>query len=133
MEQPLYYTNSQFPHHVCKLNRALYGLKQVPWAWFHRFRSLILRIRFKCSKADSSLFVYHSQANVIYLLLYVADIVLTGNNSQLFCSFITWLATKFSMTDLGDLHYFHGIEVSRTSYGPFLSQTKYALDLLEHA
>src|SRR5262249_43124268 len=85
------------------------------------------------SKADSSLFVYHSSLGTVYLLLYIDDMVITGNNSTLVQTLIIRLSKEFSMKDLGDLHYFLGIEVQYNEKGLFLSQTKYALDLLQRA
>ena len=68
-----------------------------------------------------------------YLLLYVDDIILTASSSTLLHSLIATLRTEFSMTDMGDLHYFLGISVTRSKDSLFLSQEKYALDLLDRA
>jgi len=102
-------------------------------AWFQRFSSFLLHLGFLISKADSFLFVHHSAAGMVYLLLYVDDIVLTGSNPSLIKTLITRLSNKFTMKDLGSLHYFLGVEVHHNSHGLFLSQTKYALDLLHRA
>nr|CAN61640.1 hypothetical protein VITISV_021909 [Vitis vinifera] len=133
MEQPPGYTDPQFPQHVCRLKRALYGLKQAPRAWFHRFSSFLLKHGFHSSQADSSLFFYHSSLGTVYLLLYVDDMIITGSTPSLVHTFITRLSNEFSMKDLGDLHYFLGVEVQANEKGLFLSQTKYALDLLQRA
>ena len=133
MEQPPGYTDPQFPQHVCRLKRALYGLKQAPRAWFHRFSSFLLKLGFYSSQADSSLFVYHSSLGTVYLLLYVDDMIITGSTPSLVHTFTTRLSNEFSMKDLGDLHYFLGVEVQANEKGLFLSQTKYALDLLQRA
>ena len=61
-------------HLVCKLDKAIYGLKQAPRAWRSRFASL-LKIGFVEAKTDTSLFVYHSGADLVYLLLYVDDVI----------------------------------------------------------
>ncbi|RVX04761.1 Retrovirus-related Pol polyprotein from transposon RE1 [Vitis vinifera] len=110
MEQPPGYTDPQFPQHVCRLKCALYGLKQAPRAWFHRFSSFLLKLGFHSSQADSSLFVYHSSLGTVYLLLYVDDMIITGSTPSLVHTFITRLSNEFSMKDLGDLHYFLGVE-----------------------
>ena len=133
MEQPPGYIDPQFPTHVYCLQRALYGLKQDPQAWFQRFSQLFFGIRFTTSRVDSSLFVYHSPHSVIYLLLYVDDMVITGSNSSMLSSLIDRLAKEFSMKDLGDLHYFLGIEVVRNDKDLFLNQAKYELYLLTRA
>jgi hypothetical protein len=68
-----------------------------------------------------------------YLLLYVDDIILTANTTTLLNSIITSLTCEFSMSDLGDIHHFLGINVHRTNEGLFLSQQQYALEVLERA
>jgi len=70
---------------------------------------------------------------MVYLLLYVDDIVLTTSSDALLHSIIGRLRTEFAMTDLGVLHQFLGISVTRSSDGLFLSQRQYALDLLQRA
>ena len=133
MEQPLGYIDPEFPSHVCCLQRALYGLKQAPRAWFQRFSHFLLGLGFLASRADSSLFVYHGPYGVLYLLLYVDDMIITGSNQLMLHTLINCLAQEFSVKDLGDLHYFLGIEVIRNDKGIFLSQAKYAFDLLTRA
>ena len=64
---------------VCKLNKALYGLKQAPRQWFDRLKSTLLQFGFVGSKSDSSLFIYWQQMHIVYLLVYVDDIILTGS------------------------------------------------------
>ncbi|XP_019106153.1 uncharacterized mitochondrial protein AtMg00810-like [Beta vulgaris subsp. vulgaris] len=68
-----------------------------------------------------------------YLLLYVDDIVLATSSDSLRTRIITLLRSKFAMTDLGPLSYFLGISVQRTSQHMFLSQRKYAEEVLARA
>ncbi|GJU90139.1 retrovirus-related pol polyprotein from transposon TNT 1-94 [Tanacetum coccineum] len=133
MEQPPGFIDPQFPNHVCKLSKALYGLKQAPRAWFHRLSSFLLAHGFVCSRADTSLFVFTKDSCIMYLLVYVDDLILTGNNESLLTSFTTRLNQEFAIKDLGDLSYFLGLEVSYTNDGLFLSQAKYATDVLTRA
>ena len=106
MDQPPSMANPQFPNHVCKLQKALYGLKQAPHAWFDRFSSFPLKYGFFCSKADPSLFIWHSNIGSLILLLYVYDILLTGSTTTLVSDFIKILQFEFSMKDLGLFHHF---------------------------
>ena len=130
MEQPPGFSNSLFPNHVCRLRKALYGLKQAPRAWFDHFSSFLLRLCFICNTADSSLFIFHAHDAILLLLVYVDDIIVTSNKSPILTKLVSHLSSKFSMKDLGPLHYFLGIEVHPFSSGLFLSQQKYARDLL---
>ena len=109
MVQPPGFVNSAFPHHVCKLNKSLYELKQAPRAWFERFTSHLLTIGFTASTADPSLFVFRNGSTFLYLLLYVDEIILTGNNPAAFTSLITAFASTFELKDLGPLRYFLGL------------------------
>nr|GEZ69704.1 ribonuclease H-like domain-containing protein [Tanacetum cinerariifolium] len=71
--------------------------------------------------------------DIAYLLLYVDDIVLTASSTAFFQRIITSLHAEFSMTDLGPLNYFLDVSVTRDTSGMFLSQQKYATDVLERA
>ncbi|XP_042966148.1 uncharacterized mitochondrial protein AtMg00810-like [Carya illinoinensis] len=133
MEQPPGYIDPCFPDHVCQLKKALYGLKQAPRAWFQRLSSFLTHLGFSCSRADPSLFIFHKQSDIIYLLLYVNDIIITGNNSSLLDSFTCKLNSEFATKDLGSLSYFLGLEASSTSDGLCISQLKYARDILSRA
>ncbi len=109
MEQPPVFLDPHRSTHVCHLHKAIYGLKQAPRAWFDRFSSFLLRLGFYCSPADSSLFIFRSSHHIIFLLVYVDDIIVTINNPSSLSSFISRLSAEFSMKDLGPLHYFLGI------------------------
>ncbi|OMO84630.1 Reverse transcriptase, RNA-dependent DNA polymerase [Corchorus capsularis] len=131
MQQPHLFHDKSFSKHVCKLNKAIYGLKQAPRAWYHALSTFLLAYGFKNSTADASLFIYHSDEIITYMLVYVDDIIVTGNDSHFLHKFIHALSDKFSLKDLGTLNYFLGVQVQSTSQGLFLSQKKYILDLLE--
>jgi hypothetical protein len=130
MSQPQGYINAQHPDYVCRLHKSIYGLKQAPRAWFERFTGQLLQFGFTASAADSSLFIYRSNTIIAYLLLYVDDIVLTSNTPTFLDTLIQHLSSIFELKDLGSLHYFLGIQVTRDSKGLHLSQAKYATALL---
>ncbi|CAI9279827.1 unnamed protein product [Lactuca saligna] len=133
MKQPPGFIDSTYQTHVCRLKKALYGLKLAPRAWFQRPSSFLLQVGFTFSRADPSLFMLKQGSYLLFLLVYVDDIILTGNNSETISTFITRLHKEFAIKDLGRLSYFLGIDVLYTSDGLFLTQTKYALDILARA
>jgi hypothetical protein len=130
MQQPPGFIDPQYPKHVCQLQKALYGLKQAPRAWFERFTSHLLTMGFTPSLADPSLFLYRQGSTVVYLLLYVDDIIVTGNQPTVVQSLITKLAQEFDIKDLGQLKFFLGLQIDYRSSGFFVHQQKYATDLL---
>nr|GEW02489.1 ribonuclease H-like domain-containing protein [Tanacetum cinerariifolium] len=133
MCQPPGYVDSRFPNHVCRLQGSSYGLKQAPRAWFQRFAGYALRVGFSASRCDSSLFIYRHGTDIVYLPIYVDDIILTAFFTNFLRRIISSLHKKFDMTDLGALNYFLGISVTRDSTSMFLSQRKYDKELLERA
>lgn len=133
MVQPQGFEDPDKPDYVWKLKKAIYGLKQAPRAWFDKFSNFLLDFGFKCSFPDPSLFVYHHGSTVMYLLLYVDDMILTGNDSALLERLLKELNVVFRMKDMGDIHYFLGIQVHRHADGLFMNQAKYAQDLLVSA
>ena len=87
-------------------------------------------IGYKQSNSDHTLFLKHNEEQITALIVYVDDMIVTGNDLEERKTLQEHLAREFEMKDLGELKYFLGIEVSRSKKGIFLSQRKYALDLL---
>ncbi|KAI3740814.1 hypothetical protein L2E82_31288 [Cichorium intybus] len=133
LRQPPGFTNQQKPDHVCLLHKSLYGLKQAPRAWFHRLSKALLSLGFAGSKTDPSLFIYNSNDTLLYMLVYVDDIIVTGNNPTAINRIIQSLSQTFAIQDMGTLSYFLGIEVARKGADLLLSQKKYILEILQKA
>jgi hypothetical protein len=115
---------------VCRLKKSLYGLKQAPRAWNTKITQQLRKMSFETSKADSSLFVRKTRLGPISILLYVNDLIITCADLDEINRVKRELVALFDMKDLGDLHYFLGIEVIRTPEGILISQRHYALDML---
>nr|XP_019704690.1 uncharacterized protein LOC109505615 [Elaeis guineensis] len=98
--------------HVCHLRKALYGLKQAPLALFAKFSTTIFFFGFVQSAHDFALFVRKTYKGLILLLLYVDDIIITGDDSIGIMQLKKSLHQTFEMKDLGPLRYFLGLEVS---------------------
>ena len=130
MKQTPGFRSPEQPNHVCCLTKAIYGLKQAPRAWFSALKQALLEFGFINAKFDSSLFVFHDGSILAYCLVYVDDLILIGNNSTFVASIIDQLGQKFSLKDLGPLHFFLGVEVIPTKEGLFLTQHKYIRDML---
>lgn len=95
-------------HHVCKLNKDLYGLKHAPRDWYEELKSYLIKAGFSNSISDTSLFTYIRGKDICYVLVYVDDIVVTRSTDTLVTRVISELARSFSIKDLGHLSYFLG-------------------------
>jgi Reverse transcriptase (RNA-dependent DNA polymerase) len=91
----------------------------------------LLKIDFAKNSADSYIFVKHSQNFTIIILIYVDDVILTGNNNEEIEKVKKYLKRKFDIKDLRQLSYLIEVEIATSSKGLFLSQQKYILDLLK--
>ena len=85
---------------VCHLRRALYGLKQAPRFWFAKFSSAIFRLGYTASSYDSTLFLHRADKGTILLLLYVDDIIITGDDLSGIQELKDFLSQQFEMKDL---------------------------------
>ena len=119
--------NSQM---VCRLQRSLYGLKQASRQWFTKLSGLLTSLGFEKSHSDHSLFLRFTGSITTVLLVYVDDIILTGNSESEIQDVIKLLDQAFKIKDLGNLKYFLGLEIARSSSGIHLCQRKYTLDIL---
>uniref|UniRef100_A0A6N2MH16 Integrase catalytic domain-containing protein n=1 Tax=Salix viminalis TaxID=40686 RepID=A0A6N2MH16_SALVM len=118
---------------VCRLHKSLYGLKQASCTWFQRFSSAVQEIGFQQSQADYSLFTMVRGEFITMILLYVDDMIITGNDEQEIRKLKQFLNGCFRIKDLGLLKYFLGVEVARSKEGISICQRKYTLDILEEA
>ncbi|KAM2104654.1 hypothetical protein ACFX1R_015231 [Malus domestica] len=118
---------------VCRLHKSLYGLKQASRQWFSKFSQAIQLVGFKQSTVDYSLFTCTTAHSITVVLIYVDDMIITGNNHEAIQRLKQFLHHQFRIKDLGPLKYFLGIEVARSQQGISISQRKYILDILDDA
>lgn len=115
---------------VCRLLKSLYGLKQASRQWNLKFASIMTKAGFRQSKPDHSLFFKKDGEFITLLLVYVDDIVISGNHEASIVALKEHLHAAIHIKDLGNLRYFLGIEVARSKKGICLNQRKYALELV---
>lgn len=122
----------KFGTKVCKLNKSLYGLKQSPRVWFEKFTLFVKSQGYTQGQGDLTMFFRHSKdGKIAILIVYVDDIILTGDDVCEMSRLKTSLSSAFEIKDLGSLRYFLGMEVARSKKGIVVSQRKYVLDLLK--
>ena len=112
MEQPEGY-ESEESSKVCKFHRSIYGLKQASKSWNHHFDEAIRSYDFIKNEDEPCVYKKVSGSQLTFLVLYVEDILLIGNDVSMMTSVKVWLAKTFSMKDLGEATYILGIRVYR--------------------
>lgn len=131
MTQPKGFVVKGQEHKVCKLIKSLYGLKQAPCAWFEKLTEYLLKLNFKYYKLnDATLFVKKFGNTIVYLVVYVDNLLITGNNERYIASVKEELKKGFEMIYMGLLHYSLGVEVNQIQSYSFISQKKYIRELL---
>lgn len=119
---------------VCKINGALYGIKQAPRAWFERLTQALLLFGFRASHCDPSLFIYNNHGVTLYAFMYVDDILIKCSSSKPIANLISKLNATFALKQLGRPDYFLGIKVKYLqNESMLLTQSKYIHDLLHKA
>lgn len=97
-----------------RLHKSLYGLKQAPRNWFSKFSEAIKTTGFSQSHLDHSFFMQEKGSTLTMVLIYVDDIIITGNNDKAIQDLKLFLQQQFHIKDLGKLKYFLGLEVAKS-------------------
>ncbi|WMV28790.1 hypothetical protein MTR67_022175 [Solanum verrucosum] len=118
---------------VCKLLKSLYGIKQASRQWNLKLITALLSADFTQSAHDYSLFTLKKNEGLVIVLVYVDDQLITGKNDQMITEAKENLHQQFKLKHLGELRYFLGIEVLRSSKRVVLNQRKYVLELIADA
>ncbi|GJX00468.1 retrotransposon protein, putative, ty1-copia subclass [Tanacetum coccineum] len=113
MEQPEGFVNPKYPNRVCKLKRSIYGLKQASRQWNKRFDDEIKKFGFTQNPDEPCVYLKASGSNVTFLILYVDDILIMGNNIPMLQDVKSYIGKCFAMKDLGEAAYILGIKIYR--------------------
>ncbi|KAL3700258.1 hypothetical protein R1sor_018280 [Riccia sorocarpa] len=130
MQQPDGYIVKGKEHLVCKLQRALYGLRQAPRAWYTKVDAFLRSTGLQRSSADHNLYSLHEAGQTVLVLLYVDDLLVTGSHLPKIRWVISQLANRFEMSELGSLKNYLRIEFLQTPVGIFMTQQRFIDQLL---
>ena len=98
---------------VCKLLRSIYGLKQASWSWNLHFDETVKTYGFEQNFDEPCVYKYMKEKKVVFLVLYVDDIVLIGNDVETLSNVKKWLTEQFQMKDLAEPSYILRIQIIR--------------------
>ncbi|XP_074315683.1 uncharacterized protein LOC141651890 [Silene latifolia] len=116
---------------VCKLEKSLYGLKQASRKWNAKLCQSLKSRGYKQSLNDYSLFSKHNNDKVVYIAVYVDDILLVGDDDNEMAILKAFLDNTFKIKDLGNLSYFLGLEFNHLQDGIAITQAKFTKELLQ--
>ena len=131
VEQPKDFEDPHFPNHVLRLKKALYDLKQAPRAQYDCFTHYLLNRGFKKGYADQTLFVKNDEAYFLVAQVYVDDIVLGATINDQAIGFFEEMKKEFEMSMMGELTFFLGLQVKQKKEDIFVSQEKYARNIVK--
>ena len=129
--QPKGFIDPHFSNHVLYLKKSLYSLKQAPRAWCDRFTQYLVSYGFTRGKANQTLFIKREDGELIVAQVYVDDIIFRSTKDELAHSFSKLMQVEFEMSMIGELTHFLGLQIRQQDLGIFLSQSKYAKNLVK--
>jgi hypothetical protein len=133
MEQPEGFVEEGQEDLVCKVNKALYGLRQSQRVWNKRINKSLVSKGFKRSHADPSLYIKQTRRYILIVLIYVDDLILLSSDKEKMSELKASLEEEYNMSDLGELHFFLGVHIERNRAARTITlhQRSYIEEVLE--
>ncbi|GJY41518.1 putative ribonuclease H-like domain-containing protein [Tanacetum coccineum] len=131
VSQPLGFIDPKCPKKVYKVVKALYGLHQVPKAWYATLSTFLLKNGYRRGTIDKTLFIKKNKHDIILVQVYVDDIIF-GSTKRSWCDeFEALMKSRFQMSSIGELTFFLRLQVKQKEDGIFISQDKYVAEILK--
>jgi hypothetical protein len=131
VEQPKGFVDAHHPNHVYRLKKALYGLKQAPRGWYERLTQFLVNNDYIRGSVDKTLFIKKDNDELFIAQIYVDDIVFGSTNNIKVQQFVDVMSHEFEMSLVGELSYFLGLQIRQMNDGIFITQAKYAKNLVK--
>ncbi|GJT92971.1 putative ribonuclease H-like domain-containing protein [Tanacetum coccineum] len=129
--QPLGFEDPEFPHRVYKVEKALYGLRQAPRAWYETLSTYLLDNRFQRGQIDKNLFIKRVKGDILLVQVYVHDIIFGSTKKEMCIEFEKMMHNRFQISSMRELTFFLGLQVTQKDDGIFISQDKYVDEILK--
>ncbi|GKF41106.1 retrovirus-related pol polyprotein from transposon TNT 1-94 [Tanacetum coccineum] len=131
VSQPEGFIDQEFPDHVYRLKKALYGLKRAPHAWYDKLSFFLIEHGFTKGIIDPTLFIRRHEGDILLVPIYVDDIIFGSTNPNFIKCFANLTKNNFEMSMMGELKFFLGLQVYQSPSGIFISQSQYVIELLK--
>ncbi|GJR25973.1 retrovirus-related pol polyprotein from transposon TNT 1-94 [Tanacetum coccineum] len=131
VNQPDEFVDPHHPDKVYHLKKALYGLKQAPRAWYDELSNFLVSKGFSKGSIDPTLFITKKGEDILFVQIYVDDIIFGSTNTKLSKRFEKLMHNKFEMSMMGELEFFLGIQIHQSPRGTFINQAKYVQEILK--
>nr|GEW81701.1 retrovirus-related Pol polyprotein from transposon TNT 1-94 [Tanacetum cinerariifolium] len=131
VSRPKGFVDSDQPTHVYRLKKALYGLKQAPRAWYDKLSRFLMSIGFSKGVVDPMLFTRKTSKHILLVQIYVDYIIFCSTYPNSCETFEKEMSSTFTMSMMGQMSFFLGLQVSQNPRGIFINQSKYALEILK--
>nr|GFC49027.1 ribonuclease H-like domain-containing protein [Tanacetum cinerariifolium] len=129
--QPPGFEDPNFSDKVYKVKKALYGLHQVPRAWYETLSTYLLNSGFKRGQIDKTLFIKQNKGDILLIQVYVDDIIFGSTKKEMCDAFETLMHENSQISSMGELTFFLGLQVKQKQDGIFISQDKYVAEILK--
>ncbi|GKA99760.1 retrovirus-related pol polyprotein from transposon TNT 1-94, partial [Tanacetum coccineum] len=129
--QPPGFIDFEKPNHVFKLKKALYGLKQALKAWYDRLKACLINHKYTMGLLDNTLFTKKRNSHIIIVHIYVDDIIFSSTCQELCDDFSKIMHDEFEMSMMGELNFFHDLQIKQLDDGIFFNQSKYIKKMLK--
>nr|GEZ23380.1 hypothetical protein [Tanacetum cinerariifolium] len=131
VNKPDGFVDPYYPDKVYRLKKALYGFKQAPRAWYDELSKFLLSNGFSKGSINPTLFITKHKGDILFVQIYVDDIIFGSTNPNLSKRFEKLTHSKFEMSMMGELKFFLGIQIHQSPHGIFINQAKYAQEILK--
>ncbi|WRX07826.1 Reverse transcriptase [Theobroma cacao] len=131
VEQPPGFEDFEKSDHVFKIHKALYGLKQAPKAWYERLSKFLVEKVYDRGNIDTTMFIKRYLNDLIIVQIYVDDTVFGATNEALCKNFAKEMQGEFEMSIMGELRYFHSLQIKQSEEEIFINQERYTQDMLK--
>ena len=114
------------------MNKALYGLKKAPRAWYERLHNYLMKICFDKTNDNNNLYLKTGKNNEVLLSRIFVDDIILGGKEALCKSFVDEMKKEFEMSMFGEIKFFVGLQVCQMKFGIFIIQSKYIKEILKN-